>query len=87
MDLSLEKITKVRFGLLYFDSYKAAKEWVTANYNDIMRNGGKYKDSDMQIKFSNGNVLILGYGDINKYLGCCFSFVHGCPELQHRVRE
>jgi hypothetical protein len=85
---AIELITRPRFGLIYFGGHKDIGGWIENNTKEICDNGGTYIKSRNIIKFPNGNILMLGYGDPNKYLSCEFLFVLGTddPVLKSRVR-
>lgn len=88
MNRIIEQITKPRYGLVWFDEYKDIGGWVEENFDDITKMGGIVIKTRNEIHFSNGNRLILGYGDPNRYIGMEFLFIYGTvdPILKSRVR-
>lgn len=72
----------------YFMAYEDAINWVRDNHADITELGGNFIKSRMIIHFPNGNDLVIGYGEDNKYLASEFMFIIGPASelLRTRVR-
>lgn len=72
--------------MIYFTTYADARSWIKDNEDNISVRGGEINYSTMEVKFPNGNKLIIGYHDIEKYISYEFLFVFGCKELNSKVR-
>lgn len=73
MDNTLELASKPKYGLLMFPK----------NASDIAALNGTINRMQHEVRFPNGNKLLLGFGegeDILKYLGCRFDFVRGTQD-------
>lgn len=87
MNNVIEAAIKPRLIMLYHPTFQEARKWYYDNVEEIRTNGGQIDKSLMEIRFPNGNKIILGYGDdLNRYNGYEFMLVFGCSELNWRQR-
>lgn len=78
-DHSIALCLTPKTGLKVFDTYMAMKQWMKLQRDLIVHRGVTINLTQNVITFPNGNKLFLGWdkSDLNKYMGCRFSFVHG----------
>ena len=89
MEQYIRDMMKERTGLIYYDSFQQAKTAFEDAIKICLKWEIKIKANHMNlvITFPNGNKLIFGHGEYEKYLGNNgFLFVVNKPELEFMVR-
>ena len=87
MNRLIKMITVPRIGLIYRETFVECIDWLKENENEIIKHGGIINKMNNEIKFPNGNKLILSFGDLEKFIGCEFLFVDGTKELDWKIRK